>query len=261
MQINITLTLLFAGIIAGLVNFFANYINLPFSKPDGLLGDDPELKDIWWIALLGYSIVGIAGAFLTPVINAIVGGLKGLELVVVNGTAKPIETYYNYILFGYEVIFGYSTTGILISLLNSIIKKIAKSEARLNQLRAVTILNKSKVDVATAQHIIDECENQFEAHKSDCSGFAIAVANKFGIKLTGQADDIVTQMKTGEWTVLSEGVSVMNKADAGLFVIAGLKSGDHNPPRTHGHVALIVSGGLAYSKYHTGYWGTLGGTE
>ena len=259
MEANVTLTLLLAGVIAGLVNFFANYINLSFSKPDNLLRDNPELKDIWWIALFGYSIVGIAGAFLTPVINAIVGGLKGLELVVVEGSTKPKETYYNYILFGYGIIFGYSTTRILISLLNSIIKKIAKTEARLNQLQEITSLNKSEVHVATAQDIINECENQFEANKSNCSGFVIAVVNKFGIQLTGQADDIITQIETTGWTVLADGVDAKNKADAGLFVIAGLKSADHNPPRTNGHVVVIVSGSLAYNKYPTGYWGTLGG--
>ena len=260
METNIALTLLLAGVISGLVNFFANYINLSFSKPENLLDDDTKLKDIWWIALLGYSIVGIAGAFLTPVINAIFGGLKGLEIVIVNGSPGPKEISYNYILFGYGIIFGYSTTKILLTLLNSLIKKIAKTEARLNQLQEITSLNKSEVHVATAQDIIDECENQFEAHKSECSGFVIAVANKFGIQLTGQADDIVTQIETAGWTVLSDGVDAKNKADAGLFVIAGLKSGDHNPPRTHGHVVVVVSGDLAYNKYPTGYWGTLGGT-
>ena len=47
------------------------------------------------------------------------------------------------------------------------------------------------------------------------------------------------------------------KADSGDYVIAGLKGGNHDPPRAHGHVTVVVSGPLAGGKYPTGYWGSL----
>lgn len=111
----------------------------------------------------------------------------------------------------------------------------------------------------TAQKIIDACEANFEAHKSDCSGFVKAVATGFAVVLEGQADNIVDQIKGEDWTVLKDGVDANDKANAGWFIVAGLKSTDHVPPQSNGHVAMIVSGGLAQDKYPTGYWGQLGG--
>jgi len=123
-----------------------------------------------------------------------------------------------------------------------------------------TPLNKQSLTDPVAQKIIDECQAQFEAYKSDCSGFAKAVANSFAINFTGKADDIVEQIQSKEWTQLKDGIAAKTKADAGWFVVAGLKSSNHTPPRNNGHVAIVVSGPLANDKYPTGYWGTLGGT-
>ena len=58
-------------------------------------------------------------------------------------------------------------------------------------------------------------------YKSDCSGFAKAVAEDFGIVLTGQANDIVDQIQKQPWQLLKSGSEASNKA-AGL-VVAGLK--------------------------------------
>lgn len=113
-----------------------------------------------------------------------------------------------------------------------------------------------------AQEIIDECEAKFEANKSDCSAFVKAVATKFSVNLTGQADSIVDQIRGAGWTQLAhDGVKAKDKADNGWLVIAGLKSSDNVPPQTNGHVAIVVSGELdaTHKKYPTGYWGKLGG--
>jgi hypothetical protein len=116
-----------------------------------------------------------------------------------------------------------------------------------------------KIQDSHPQEIINECERNFEVYKADCSGFVKAVATKFGIDLTGQADSIVNQIQQPDWTKLLDGVEAKAKADAGWLVVAGLKSSNHNPPRTNGHVVIVVSGPLANGKYPTGYWGTLGG--
>ena len=110
-----------------------------------------------------------------------------------------------------------------------------------------------------AQKIIDACKANWEAHKSDCSGFAKAVATALEITgLTGQANDIYAELLSKEWTELKDGVEAKAKADAGLFVLAALTGAQHDPPQTHGHVAVVVTGPLAHDKYPTGYWGSLG---
>lgn len=251
---NFTIILILSGILAGAVNFFVNYLELPFPKSNLKLFEDgwPKLKTLS-VAILGYAIVGIAGSFLTPLINAILSsGLKGLEYV--NG--KPVNPFFEYILFGYGLVFGYSTTKLLLSVLDSIMKRVSRVEANLNNLNEVkeNLHSNSIVTNRSAKNIIDECELNFDEHKSDCSGFVKAVANKFGVVLTGQANEIVDQIKnTNTWTILNkDGVKAKEKADLGWLVIGGLEA---NP---NGHVVVIVSGTLAFNKYPTGYWGKLG---
>lgn len=266
-KISLVWPLILSGALAGLVNFFTNYVELSFAKKDddaGLLYVKPNLKDIWWVALIGYIIVGIAGAWLTPVIDAVVDGLKGLEWDSNNN--KPLNHNYIYILFGYGLVFGYSTTRLLVSIVDSILRRISKIENKLGRVEAIASEKQNNDEAFSlvpplddAQKIIDECEKQFEAHKNNCSGFVKAVAAKFSVKLTGQADDIVDQIGGEGWTKLKDGKAAKEKADAGWLVIGGLKSTDHSPPRSNGHVVVVVKGGLAHNKYPTGYWGSLNG--
>jgi hypothetical protein len=113
----------------------------------------------------------------------------------------------------------------------------------------------------TPQNIIDLCKKEWVFHKSDCSAFVEGVAADLGIKLTGQADDIVGEIHGGNWTLLPNGIAAKQKADAGGFVIGGLKGADNVPPQDHGHVVVVVSGPLdsTYGKYPTAYWGRLNG--
>jgi hypothetical protein len=111
------------------------------------------------------------------------------------------------------------------------------------------------------QPIIDRCEAAFDANKNDCSAFVRAVVAASGITLTGQADNIVDQVTGTGWVQLTDGVQAASMADAGMLVIAGLKSSEHTPPRNNGHVAIVVSGPLANGKYPTGYWGSSGGAS
>lgn len=110
-----------------------------------------------------------------------------------------------------------------------------------------------------AEEIINACENNFEANKSDCNAFAKAVATVFGVTLTGNANAIVDQIQGAGWTVLANGIDAKAKADAGFLVIAGIKGADYTPPRSNGHVAVVVLGPLVNVKHPTGYWGQLGG--
>lgn len=102
-----------------------------------------------------------------------------------------------------------------------------------------------------AQKIIQRCEAVFNANSNNCSGFAKAVSTAFDIELSGLADEIVDEIKTGEWVSLSDGIDAKNKADDGWLVIGGLKGHDNNPSQSHGHVVVVVSGPLDGAHHNT----------
>jgi hypothetical protein len=113
--------------------------------------------------------------------------------------------------------------------------------------------------MATAQDIIDACEAEWDAHQSDCSGFAKAVAVRLGVALTGMANDIVGEIQQAPWTPVADGPTAATEAMQGRLVIAGLKGADQQVPDPHGHVVVVVQGPLAHGLYPTAYWGQLGG--
>ncbi len=114
--------------------------------------------------------------------------------------------------------------------------------------------------MATAQDIIDACEAEWDAHQSDCSGFAKAVATRLGVTLTGMADDIVGEIRQAPWSPVTDGPTAAQAAAQGRFVVAGLNGADQQvPDPAHGHVVVVVQGPLAHGAYPTAYWGQLGG--
>jgi len=253
-------SLLLAGIVAGLVNFFTVYVDLPLTKPASLVEEEgKKLKDYIVVAILGYIVLGWAGAFLTPLLNEILT-LKGLQPLPGANGKTHLPEFYDYTLFGYGLVFGYSTNKLLTSLLDALLKKVATLETKLAKTENESKAGKTLTFIGNhAGDIINECESQFETYKNDCSAFAKAVAAAFSINLTGQADDIADQLQQGAWEVLGSGMTAKQRADNGWFVIAVLKGADNVPPQEHGHVAIIVSGPIAQQKYPTGYWGRLGG--
>lgn len=116
----------------------------------------------------------------------------------------------------------------------------------------------SEFIAARAAHILQICEQEWTTDKSDCAAFVRDVAARLGVSLTGQANDIVNQITSGDWQPLPDGVTAKKAADAGLFVVCGLRGADQAQPAAHGHVAVVVSGPLAQDKYPTAYWGKLG---
>ena len=117
------------------------------------------------------------------------------------------------------------------------------------------------------QHIIDVCEANWDANKSDCNHFVKAVADALGVTLFASGDDADAIMdklsNTAAWTLIPSAPdlsAVENDAAAGQFIIAGLKSGDFIPPRAHGHVVVVVKGDDPnHPGYPLAYWGMLGG--
>ena len=106
----------------------------------------------------------------------------------------------------------------------------------------------------------EDCEACFVAHQGDCNGFVKAVGAKRGVVIAGQADDIVVSLRSGgSWVALADGVAAEASAAAGKFVVGGLKGQEQAVPNVHGHVVVVVDGGLAQGKYPPAYWGSLGG--
>jgi hypothetical protein len=100
--------------------------------------------------------------------------------------------------------------------------------------------------------VVAACQAHWEAHKADCSGFARAVATALGVPLTGMANDIVDELQKEPWTITMDGNEAAAKAQAGYFVLGGLKEDPH------GHVVVVVGPPFAHDKYPSAYWGRLG---
>ena len=117
------------------------------------------------------------------------------------------------------------------------------------------------------QHIIDTCEANWDANKSDCNHFVKAVADALGVTLfsaNDDADGILDKLSTtAGWQLIPSTTdlsTVESDAASGQFIIAGLKSGEFTPPRTHGHVVVVVKGDdPVHPGFPMAYWGTLGG--
>jgi hypothetical protein len=107
----------------------------------------------------------------------------------------------------------------------------------------------------------DACEDCFDDHEDDCSGFLRAVAEELGIAVAGLANEIVDTIRAGgPWTPLADGTAAEAAAANGKFVIAGLRGAEQTQPDEHGHVVVIVAGGpLAQDRFPFAYWGRLGG--
>lgn len=116
----------------------------------------------------------------------------------------------------------------------------------------------------TAQLIIDHCFADWDANKSDCNAFVKAVYGDLDVDLPPGADanGIVNFLTaSSDWTQLAKGDGQQAKdhADAGRFVIGGMKGSELNPPQAHGHVLIVMSGPLdpTHNQYPRASWGKL----
>lgn len=124
--------LILAGILAGLIQYFVDFKGLPLFQPPAAIAKTQTITSNGYLSKLykfiknhwqffGYIIIGIAGAFLTPLINELTNNrLSGLD--VMEEYAKCISSqkdgippctppgyWYYLILFGYGIVFGYSS--------------------------------------------------------------------------------------------------------------------------------------------------------
>jgi hypothetical protein len=109
-----------------------------------------------------------------------------------------------------------------------------------------------------AQLVIDTCIAVWPSKKSACNFFAIEVADRLGVRLTGRADDIVDQIQGAVWTKLADGPAAHDAAAKGKFVVAGIRKADFTSPHSEGHIAIVVAGSMNASGWApAGYWGSI----
>lgn len=113
--------------------------------------------------------------------------------------------------------------------------------------------------VTTKESIVAACRTQYDLHSDDCSGFLRAVAADLGYPLSGNANTLVDYFDRS-WTTLTRAEAIA-AARQGVFVVAGLKGSDHNPPRNHGHVVVVVDGPLYHNKYPLVWGGSIGSAQ
>jgi hypothetical protein len=120
------------------------------------------------------------------------------------------------------------------------------------------------------QHILDACASCWSGsfiagtiNSDNCSGFVKAVAIKLGVPIPDKnADGIVDYLDNNDdWARDYSGSDAARFAAAGQFIIAGLKSDEHTPPRSQGHVAIVVPGPLYRNIYPLVWCGSTGSAQ
>ncbi|MBK6484036.1 MAG: hypothetical protein IPG01_13110 [Chitinophagaceae bacterium] len=126
-----------AGIVAGLIQYFVDFRGLPLyqTQQESKEAFGPQHEPTWWMILYsfvknnwqfyGYILIGIAGSFMTPLIDEMTNNrLSGLNVIKdyaecisrqIKGqpTCPSLSNWYYILLFGYGIVFGYSSVRII----------------------------------------------------------------------------------------------------------------------------------------------------
>jgi len=145
-MISIILTLVLAGIIAGSIQYYlVKGVIQDTSAATGLAEGETDQPITWKTTLkeiFPYWVIGIAGAFLTPLIHEIAsGGLMGIDVFkkyaacIFKGEPKCNKPdSWNYmVLFGYGIVFGYSCVRLIKSISSLIIGKFSAQSVRFKE--------------------------------------------------------------------------------------------------------------------------------
>ena len=90
------------------------------------------------------------------------------------------------------------------------------------------------------REILKAAYNESPEIRDHCNYLLYAVAKKLGIVLPSgfNADQLIDHMSRAWFTIPT--LSDAEARSDHQFVVAGLKSSQHVPPRTHGHVAILI---------------------
>ena len=174
-MIQILLILVVSGAIAGIVQFFVIYKQLPvYTEPatNSLLTDDEAtpsvIRQVWdllrkyWV-FFAYISIGIVGSLLTPLVYAIFeGNLPGLDGIKIHldcldgclpsePCVCPIGTWERLVLMGYGIVFGYTSIkliGSLSALLTGTLTKLMEQQQKTNEQLRETLARQQQQIVA-----------------------------------------------------------------------------------------------------------------
>lgn len=152
-MIAVLFTLLTAGIMAGLIQYFVDFRGLPVYQPPKKDADphsfEKELKLSWIIILynwmkrhwqfVGYLTIGIAGALLTPLILKLTDPSVSEKIEIISPCCCVL-CFWNYlILLGYGIVFGYSSVWIIrsigILLTGNLLRNQAEIQNQIDKLK------------------------------------------------------------------------------------------------------------------------------
>jgi hypothetical protein len=106
----------------------------------------------------------------------------------------------------------------------------------------------------SARDIIALCQRDLWRFPDDCAAFVRSVANRCGVILTGNANDICTQISRAPQRAWNGRDAAARAAD-GCLVIGGLAAPGH------GHVVIVVDGPVAEGRYPYVFWGQYHGLK
>ena len=66
------------------------------------------------------------------------------------------------------------------------------------------------------EKLLAACERWWGPYRSDCSGFAKAVAHTLGIALTGVANDLIDEISQPPWRLIATAAEAAQLAESGL---------------------------------------------
>lgn len=113
----------------------------------------------------------------------------------------------------------------------------------------------------TKEDIVAACRKHYAAYSGDCSGFVHAVTTELGHPLSGNANSMMTALAgSSAWQSIDRAEAV-EAVKGNTLVVAGLKSGDHNPARNNGHIVIVVDGTLYRGLYPIVWGGSIGNAQ
>ena len=124
-MIELILTLSFAGIIAGLVQYFVDFRGLPLYQPAPawiMTERQSGWTELWlgmqehW-QLVGYMVIGVAGALVVPAIHNLIN-LRSIDEYIACLSNSESQTcnareWHLMVIFAYGIISGYSSVRLI----------------------------------------------------------------------------------------------------------------------------------------------------
>ena len=141
------LILAFAGVLAGLIQYFVDFKKPPVAPGPATAEAGDEESETWkfikehW-EIFAYVLIGIAGALLVPVLQELMP-LKGLENLKESLKAgKEVDPWVKLVLLGYGIVLGYSSVRLLRSVATLLLGRLTQTQqnqqaaanARINEL-------------------------------------------------------------------------------------------------------------------------------